>query len=402
MCKSERLEQFLDLGFHPHSDGFMTEEQLNEPEVYYPLTVYLCYECSLVQLGYVVPAKDLYDERYVYESSITKTGRHHFLSLAKSTADRFKLEKDSLVIDVGSNVGVLLSGFKECGTRILGVDPAPIIAKIANANGIHTIPKPFTAELASTILLQKGRASVITATNVFAHIDDLHDFMDAVDMLLAERGVLIIEVPYLVNLIAELQYDTIYHQHLSYFSIKPLVMFFKKFGMRIFDVAQLTLHGGSIRVFVARAGKRKIRGIVQELLDLERRKYMYSMDTFNAFALCVKAQRRDLLYLLRGLKKQGNHIVGISAPAKGNTLLNYCKIDTDLVDYITEKAKIKVGRFTPGMHIPIYPDEKLMQDKPDYALLFAWNFAEEILQNMRDYSKQGGKVITPIPHPKIL
>ena len=402
MCKNSDLKKFLDLGFSALSDNFLTEEQLNYPETFYPLQVCICNECGLWQLSYVVPPELMFNEDYPYESSTTKTGREHYTTMAIDIVNRFDLQPDSLVIDIGSNVGVLLSGFKSKGLRVLGVDPSPNQAKTAIKNGIDTLIEFFSSKLAKKILDKYGKASVITGTNIFAHIDDLDDFLKSVDILLHEKGVFVIESPYLPNLVDNLEYDTIYHEHLSYLSLKPITKLCERFSMQVFDVETQKIHGGSMRYFIGRKGIRPISEKISEFLSLEEKKEIYSDDRLQKFAQDVENQRSELMTLLTDLKKAGKKIVGISAPAKGNTLLNYCKIGPEILDYATEKATSKIGKYTPGMHIPIYPDEKLLSDKPDYAVILAWNFAEEIIKNNQEYRDKGGKFIIPIPKPKII
>lgn len=401
MCKGGNLDLFLDLEFHPPSDRFLTKEELSQPETHYPLRVLLCQDCGQMQLNYVIPADILYLENYPYESSITRTGRDHFFEMARDVSQNYEIPKGSLAIDVGSNVGVLLSGFREQGMKILGVDPALNMAETANANGIETIPTFFSTRAAEQIIKRKGKAHIITGTNVFAHIDDLDDFMKAIDILLEKKGVLVIEAPYAVNLIQNLEYDTVYHEHLGYLSVKPLTKFFKRFGMELFDVKRVAIHGGSARYFVACAGTRKVTSHVRELLALEKKVNIYSMTRLRKFALAVRNQRAQLLDMLYKLKKDGKRIVAVSAPAKGNTLLNYCKIGPETLDYVTEKSKLKIGLFTPGMHIPVVPDDRLLKDQPDYALILAWNFAEEIMENLKEYRRRGGRFIIPLPKPVI-
>lgn len=402
MCKSNELELFLDLGFHPPSDAFLTKEQLDMPEIYYPLTVYTCKKCGLMQLGYVVPAEILYNKNFPYDSSMTLTGKNHFFEMSRDVCERFKLRESSLVIDVGSNVGVLLQGFREQGMKVLGVDPAIKIAEIANANGIETWANFFNYETAKKILKLKGKAAVITATNVFAHIGNLDDFMKAVELLLADDGCFVFEAPYFVDLLENLEYDTIYHEHLCYISVKPLTFFFPRFGMEIFDIKKVAIHGGSLRVFIGRKGKRSISENVEKFLELEKQKNIYSLARLNAFAEEVKNHSKELFGLIYNLKKEGKRIVGLSAPAKGNTLLNFCGLNKNHLDYVTEKSKIKIGLFCPGTHLQVVPDEELQKDRPDYALLLAWNFSEEIMKNMKSFKEAGGKFIIPIPKPRIV
>lgn len=401
-CNSSDLSQFLDLGFTPPADRFLRREQLTEPEMHYPLTVNLCQCCGFVQLGQVVSPEVLYRQDYPYESSITRSGQKHWNEFAKTVVQRFGLGANDLTVDIGSNVGVLLSAFRANGTRILGVDPASNIVRIAERNGVETLNEFFSQSVAADIRKTKGPASVITGTNVFAHVDDLTGFMRAVDHLLNERGVFIFEAPYFVNLVGQLEYDTIYHEHLSYLSLRPLVPFFRKFGMEVFDVEQRDIHGGSFRVYVARQGQHAVTDEVQHLLDLEKQTGVHSLDTLNIFAARVAQNRRDLMNLLHTLKQQGKTVAVVSAPAKGMTLLNYCRLGTETLDFATEKSTLKIGRFTPGTHLPVVPDAELMTRKPDYVLLLAWNFAKEIIRNLNDYREAGGKFIIPIPNLKVL
>lgn len=402
ICNSTDLAQFLDLGFTPPADRFLRREQLDEPETHYPLTVNLCQCCGFVQLGQVVSPEILYRQDYPYESSITRSGQAHWEEFARTVVQRFGLTGDDLVVDIGSNVGVLLSAFRANGPRILGVDPASNIVRIAERNGVETVNEFFSPVVAADIRRTKGPATVITGTNVFAHVDDLAGFMRAVDHLLNERGIFIFEAPYFVNLVGQLEYDTIYHEHLSYLSLRPLVPFFRKFGMEIFDVEQRDIHGGSFRVYVARSGKHSITDEVQRLLDLEKQTGVHSLDTLNAFATRVEQNRQDLLNFLRSLKQQGKTIAAVSAPAKGMTLLNYCRLGPETLGFATEKSTLKIGRFTPGTHLPVVPDSELMTRKPDYVLLLAWNFSKEIIRNLNDYREAGGKFIIPIPTVKVI
>ncbi len=402
MCTSKDLQKFLDLGFTPPADNFLRHDQLREPEVYYPLEVCICENCGLIQLNHVVSPEILYRTDYPYESSTTKTGHHHWASFARQVTRKFSLTKDDLVVDIGSNVGVLLNEFQKCGPRIQGVDPAANIVMIAQKHGIDTICDFFNEEAVEQILALKGHATVLTATNVFAHVDDLYNLMTCVKKLLVATGIFIFEAPYLVNLIKHLEYDTIYHEHLSYLSIKPLIPFFANFDMEIFDIEQADIHGGSFRVYVGMKNQRPVNSIVLEMLKEEEMMRLYDIETLKDFAQKVAENRRELTWLLQTLKREGKRVVGVSAPAKGMTLLNYCHIGPEVLDVVTEKAALKIGRVTPGTHIPVVPDAYLIEHQPDYALLLAWNFAEEIIENLKDYRKKGGKFIIPIPMPKIV
>lgn len=402
LCDSKNLLKFLDLGFHPPSDNFLTEEQLCHEEMYYPLDVYSCLDCGLCQLGYVVPPELMFNENYPYESSITKTLHKHFFSMTESICKKFSIKPNSLAIDIGSNVGVLLSCFKEQGLRVLGIEPSSNIAESARQNGIETISEFFSITLSQKIIKKEGRASIITGTNVFAHVDNLDDFVKAVKTLLEENGIFVIEAPYLGTLLDGLEYDTIYHEHLSYLSLKPMIKFFKKHEMDIFDLEMQSIHGGTYRYFICRNGKYPISTNISKFLEMEMKQQIYDEKKLNNFGEDVRHQKLELLDLLIELKRKGKRIVGVSAPAKGNTLLNYCGIDSDMLDYLTERSKLKIGKFTPGTHIKIFNDDMLLKDKPDYALILAWNFASEIISNNKEYLNQGGKFIIPIPKPIIV
>ena len=402
MCGGRDLHRYLDLGHMPPADQFLRPEQLADPVVGYPLEVYLCVGCGLSQLGYVVSPQILYQEEYPYESSMTRAGREHFRAFAGSVATRFQLRPGDLAVDIGSNVGVLLSGFAEEGLRVLGVDPAANIAAIANERGIPTLPELFGPAVATRIVAEHGTASVITATNVFAHIDDLDELMRAIGTLLGPDGVFVIEAPYLVNLLGRLEYDTIYHEHLSYISVRPLIPFFERFGMRLFDVQETDIHGGSCRFFVDRARRPVETATLQGFLDREEAEGAFDPVRLAGFAARVEANRIALRELLEGLRRAGSTIVGVSAPAKGMTLLNYCRIGPETIGYVTEKSRLKIGRFTPGMHVPVVDDEELLETRPDYALLLAWNFADEIIQNLSAYREAGGRFIIPIPEPHVI
>lgn len=402
ICHGSSFQRYLNLGFTPPADSFIRKQGLQEPEVYYPLEVYLCMECGISQLGYTVSPDILYQHDYPYESSTTRAGRTHFFNFAASVVDRFKLSSNNLAIDVGSNVGVLLDGFKTKGCRILGIEPSANIAAIAVGRGVETINDFISPKLASQVVENYGRASVITATNVFAHIDEQDAFMEAVDLLLDERGVLIIEAPHFLKLIQHLEYDTIYHEHLMYIAVRPLSRLFSRFGYEVFDVEEVGIHGGSIRIYVSRSGRYPATVALGKLLEAEERERIFDLERLTRFSNDVASHRLKLTILLRSLKAEGASLAGISAPAKGMTLLNYCRIGPELLDFVTEKSTLKIGRYTPGMHIPILPDAALVERRPDYALLLAWNFADEIMENLKEYRDKGGKFIIPIPEPRIV
>lgn len=403
LCGSSKLIEYLDLGFTPPADQFRTKDELNLPEIWYPLKVQLCQQCGLSQLSHVVNPQILYQHDYPYESSTTKTGQRHWQEFAEMVIKRVNLPKKSLIVDIGSNVGTLLSFFRDYGMNVLGVDPAPNIVKIANSKfKIRTICDFFNLRVAKEIKQKYNGADVITGTNVFAHIDDLHHLMLAVKKLLKDDGVFIFESPHIKNLIKNLEYDTIYHEHLSYLSLKPLIPFLKKFNLEIFAVEETAIHGGSFRVYIDLRGRRPIDTSVKKLLKEEQKLQLQELKTLRQFANKVYNNRRELNKLIENLLSKGKSIVAVSAPAKGMTLLNFCGLTNRQLKYVSEKTSLKIGRYTPGGHIPIVSDEDFLKDQPDYALLLAWNFSKEIMKNLNNFSKRGGKFIIPIPKPKII
>jgi SAM-dependent methyltransferase len=409
ICKRESLHVFLDLGFTPPADAFLRKEQLHLPETYYPLQVALCDYCGLAQLTHVVSPEVLYRHDYPYESSTTATGQQHWTEFAASCCRELKLTNMDLVIDIGSNVGTLLSKFQAKGAEVLGIEPASNIARLAERNGVPTVNEFFSLDVARVVANMRGRAKLITATNVFAHVNDLHEFLLAVDTLLAPGGVFVFEAPHFGNLVRELQYDTIYHEHLSYLSIRPIEQLCHDsgVGLRVFDVQERDIHGGSFRVFLCRQHQlanreRTVSPQVAGLRIREMETGLQSLERMQAWGHGVHAHQRQLTSLLWDLKRQGHSIAGVSAPAKGMTLLNTCRIGPELLDFVTEKSQLKIGRVTPGTHIPVVSDAALLEHQPDYALLLAWNFAEEIMANLHEYRSRGGRFIIPIPEPRIV
>ncbi len=402
MCESEELELFLNLGDIPRVDRFLTKEELDEPEPFYPLKVCFCKKCGLIQLSYIVPAKELFNENYAYESNTTKTRQDNHHELATNVCKNYKIPKNSLVIDIGSNVGMLLEFFKEENMQVVGIDASSNVVEIANKKGIETICGFFNDDIADKILSEKGKAKIVTATNVFAHIQNYASFMKSLTKIFDEDGIFVIQVPHFLHLLKNLEYDTIYHEHISYFGLKPLMHFFNKFNMEIFDVIETTIDGGSIRCFVSIKGKHTISTNVERILKEEENENVYSLQRLKTFANDVVEHKQKLRELLISLNQQNKKVIGVGAPAKGMTLLNYCKIGSDILSYVTEKSALKIGKYTPGMHIPVKSDEELMKDKPDYALILAWNFADEIMRNLENFKKNGGKFIVPIPSPKII
>ena len=402
ICKSADLHFFLKLGPTPLANRFIKPGHEGEPEPSYPLDVCLCKNCGLVQLGFVVPPEVLFRD-YIYFSSTSTTICNHFAEMAKEVLDNYA-KKGDLVVEIASNDGVLLKNMLGKGVRPLGVEPATNIAKVANREGIETLNDFFNSGTAKKILSERGPAKVILANNVFAHIPDLNDCVEGMELLLHKDGAVMIEFPQLSDLYENLEFDTVYHEHLSYFSLKPLMHLFSKFGMELFDAKKFPVHGGTLRIYVKKkGGPWKVNGeALSRLLANEERLGLYSKEAYDRFAKDVEGLRRELLRLLSGLKKKGKRIAIYSAPAKGNTLLNYCGIGTDIVDYAVDKSPAKQGLLTPGMHIPVFGLDKLRTDRPDYLLVLAWNFKDEIMAQQSEFAAAGGHFIIPVPKPEII
>lgn len=402
MCPCEALTPVLDLGHHPHSDLFPTKTELDDMEPRFPLRLVICSDCKLLQIDYFVNPDYLYRGEYLYQSSTTKTGTSHYHDMAKTIVDRFGFGTiDNLAVDIGSNVGVLLQGFKQEGMSVLGIDPAEVSRKAID-NGIDTIIDYFNLQTAEEITSTHKKASVITGTNVFAHIHELDDAVMGVKHLLREDGVFVVEAPSALELLEHLEYDTIYHQHIGYLSVFPMKRYFERFGMELFDVTKSTIHGGTLRYFVGHKGAHAVLPSVAECIKEEMETGIYDESYLRKFAKKVTEQKVALVELLLQLRKDGKKVVAVSAPAKGNTLLNYCNLDSVFLDFATEKNPLKVGRYTPGTHLEIKNDEAVLEEGADYVLILAWNFAEEIMKNMADFKAGGGKFIIPIPYPKVI
>lgn len=401
VCKGKNLTKVLTLGPTPLANAFLSKKQLDMDEDFFPLDVYFCNNCSFLQLGHIVSPKVLFSD-YVYVSSTSKVFINHFEEFAKDVYRRFKLNSKSLVIDIGSNDGILLKPFKKLGTKALGIEPAKKIALVARKEGIETISEFFSVDLARKIVKEKGNAKIITATNVFAHIDDLDEVVKGLNVLLDEDGVFIMEVPYLIDFLEKKYFDLVYHEHLSYWSLKPLITLFKRFNMVLFDVQKVAAHGGTIRVFVKKEkGPYRVEKNVSKFLELEKKSGLSNINTYIKFADKIQDNKIKLLELLADLKSKGKSIGGYGAPAKGNTLLNFFSIGTEILDYVVDDSPWKQGLYTPGKRIPVVSSKKMYEKKTDYILILAWNFAESIIKMHKRYQESGGKFIVPVPKPKI-
>ncbi len=387
----------LDLGRQPLANSFIAPEALQRPEARYPLELCRCATCGHVQLSLTVPPETMFRE-YLYVSGTSDTIPVHFAAYAKEIAERYVPPK-GLVVEIGSNDGTLLRAFDRGTVRVLGVEPARNIATIANAAGIPTLAEFFSEPIAERIAAEHGQASAVIGNNVVAHIDDLHGLLRGIRVLLAPAGVLVVEFPYIVDLLERRAYDTIYHEHLSYFSVAAIVRIVSEYALEVVDVRRSSIHGGSIRVFVAAKGER--RPEVDQLMALERSMRLAEGDPLVGLADAVCRQRDELRALLSAVRST-RRLAGYGAPAKGNTLLNYCGIDASMLEFIVDRSPLKQGLLTPGSHIPVEPPARLLESGIRDTLLLAWNFADEILRQQRAYRARGGHFIVPIPTPLVV
>lgn len=402
ICNSKDLVKFLSFGKMPLAGRFIKKEEIKN-EKFYPLDVYFCRNCKEVQLLDVVSADTLFKD-YRYLSSVTKTLSEHFRNYAKTMKERFQLNEKSLVVEFGSNDGVLQKPFKDFGITAVGVEPAINVAKIAKERGLIVINDYVSTKVAEHILKSYGKADLICANNTFAHIDDMHEVMRFIKLLLKENGVFVFEVHYLVDLLNKYQYDFIYHQHLMYHSLMALSHLLKLFDMEIFDVKRIPIHFGSIRVYVKNIENKResIREVVKELLKLEKKMGLDQEETFFKFASEVISKRDEITKTVKGLKAKGKKIIGYGASGRASVHLNFCNLGPKEIDYIVDMSPERQNRLMPGTHIPIISPEVLKKDNPDYAILFAYNYEKEILGKEREFIERGGKFIIPIPDVRIV
>ncbi|HSX13430.1 MAG TPA: class I SAM-dependent methyltransferase [Chlamydiales bacterium] len=400
-CHSNKLYKFLSLGNHPPSNSFIPADKVQFEERF-PLEVYLCESCYLVQLLDVVPAETIFTE-YVYLASSSQALKKHYAQLTGQITERFGLKSGDVVVDIGCNDGILLSGYSHTGLMKVGVEPSNV-GEIAAQAGFKIFKGFFSPETAREIIKTCGKVKIATATNVFAHVDNIGRFADGVSLLLDNDGVFIIEASYLIDLIDQTLFDTIYHEHLCYISLTPLVPFLAKHGLEVFDVTRVPFgaSGPAIRVYAQKnKGPRPISNSVPEMLEAERLWGVGKIDRYKGYADKVNEIKLKVTELIRTLRKKGFTVGGYGAPAKGNTLLNYFNITSDLITEIAETNKLKQNLLTPGSHIPIVSEDHFLKKMPDYALLLSWNYLDFFLKNS-EYIRRGGKFIVPIPTPTIL
>lgn len=399
-CSSSSIYPIVHFGRTPIADRLITKEQLNEPEIFELLTLVFCKNCALVQIAETVPPEILFSSSYPYFSSVSKKLCEHFADSAASIMNKRKLGPESLVIEAASNDGCMLRNFVGEGIPVMGIDPADGPVARAREVGVRTRHGFFTRDTAEEFVKENLHADVFLANNVLAHVADLNGFVDGIAKVLKPSGQAVIECPYLADLVKHCEFDTIYHQHLCYFSVTSLDALFRQHGMVLVDVERTAIHGGSLRLFVEHSGFPSPRVI--DLLAEEHRIGLDRYDFFQDFANRIQDLRDQLKELLADLKQQGRRIAGYAAAAKATTLLAFCGIGTETLDYVVDLSKFKQGRYMPGNHLPILAPEHLLEDRPDYLLILAWNFASEIIRQQEAYERAGGRFIVPIPRPAIL
>ena len=397
LCGSPLRHTFVDLGMSPLCESFLAVSELDRMEPFYPLHALICDRCFLVQLKEYVQPEHIFTE-YAYFSSYSTSWVAHAKAYAEMATRRLGLGAASFVVELASNDGYLLQHFGPLGVPCFGIEPAINVARAAEAKGVPTRVDFFGERLALALVAEGRQADLVIGNNVLAQVPDLNDFVAGIAILLKPEGVATLEFPHLARLMAENQFDTIYHEHFSYFSGLTVDAMARRHGLKIVDVERLPTHGGSLRVWLAKSGSRQSASdAVQALLDEEEAEGFGSLATYAAFAEQVRRTKRDLLAFLIQAKREGKRICGYGAPGKGNTLLNYCGIGTDFIDFTVDRNPYKHGRFTPGMHIPIHPVEALDAARPDYILILPWNLKREIVAQLRHVAGWGAKLVLPIP-----
>jgi SAM-dependent methyltransferase len=402
-CDATLEVTFCDLGMSPLANSYVTADRLDAGEAVYPLHVYVCAECLLVQVPLFESAENIFSD-YLYFSSYSQSWLDHAHRYVDAVVERFGLGPDHQVVEIASNDGYLLQYFAPHGVRALGIEPAANVAEVARERGIETIVGFFESGLAASLVKDGLQADLLIGNNVLAHVPNLNDFVSSMAVLLAPTGLVTMEFPHLYQLMAENQFDTIYHEHFSYFSFLTVSKVFAHHGLRIFDVEQIPTHGGSLRIFACHAddSSHPDTDRVTALRATEREAGLDRLESYSDFAEGVRRSKRALLRFLIDAKERGDSVVAYGAPAKGNTLLNYCGVRTDLIDYTVDRSPYKQGTALPGTRIPVYAPERIKETKPDYVLILPWNLQDEIVSEMAFVREWGGQFVVPIPEVTVL
>jgi cyclopropane fatty-acyl-phospholipid synthase-like methyltransferase len=403
-CASPLRHTFVDLGMSPLCQRHVKPEELGQREPFYPLVAYVCEDCFLVQLEEIVPPDEIFNSDYAYFSSYSDSWLAHAQRYCDAMAARFGLGPGQSVVEIASNDGYLLQYFQKLGLRVQGIEPAANVAAEAERKGIPSLVRFFGRETARFVRETQGPADLLLGNNVLAHVPDLNDFVAGLAVLLAERGVLTMEFPHLMRLVAENQFDTIYHEHFSYLSFGSAERIFARHGLVLFDVEELPTHGGSLRIYARHAANARepVHARVAALRAREQAAGMQDLEYYRRFGVKVAETKRKLLRFLIDARDAGKTIVGYGAPGKGNTLLNYCGIRTDLLDYTVDRSPHKQGNYLPGTRIPICAPERIRETRPDYVLMLPWNLRDEIMKQMDYIRGWGGRFVVPIPEVRVL
>ena len=404
-CQHPLQHTFVNLGGSPISNDFLKSEQLDKSEKFYPLHTYVCDRCFLVQLPEVESREHIFgDGNYAYFSSYSESWLQHCESYTNLMVERFGFDRSSQVIEIASNDGYLLQYFQNQNIPVLGIEPAINVAAVAEAKGIPTLTKFFGVQTATELVALGKQADLLLGNNVLAHVPDLNDFVAGMKLLLKPEGIITIEFPHLLQLITQNQFDTIYHEHFSYFSFLTVEQVFAAHGLTLFDVEELPTHGGSLRIYGRHSenARLEVSDRVAELKSQEVGFRLDRIDTYLDFTTQVESIKRQLLTFLIQAKTEGKSVVGYGAPAKGNTLLNYCGIRTDFIDYTVDRSPHKQGLFLPGTHIPIHSPDRIAETKPEYVLILPWNLRSEIIEQMAHIRAWGGKFVVPIPQLEVI
>lgn len=401
-CQNKLEHVFVDLGTSPLCNDYVKPEQVNTIQQSYPLVIYVCENCFLVQVGERVSPEKIYSD-YYYFSSYSHSWLQHAKRYVELMVDKYRISREHFVVEIASNDGYLLQYFKKKEIPILGVEPSENVARASIEKGIPTEKVFFGEKTAKKLKEKYAAADVILGNNVLAHVPDINDFIKGLDVMLNEEGIMTFEFPHLFQLVKNNQFDTIYHEHFFYYSLIVVESLFKKHGMRIFDVQQLSTHGGSVRIFVARESNKKfpVNGSVERALNLEIENGYLDIDFYKSFGRKVQQLKTEIVTLVEDVKNHGHTLVGYGAPGKGNTLLNYCEIGRDMIDYTVDRNPSKQGHYLPGSLIPIYHPAKIRETKPDYVFILPWNLKDEIMEQLRYVRDWDGKFIIPIPEPVI-
>tara|TARA_B100001059_G_scaffold70307_1_gene67469 strand:- start:1509 stop:2765 length:1257 start_codon:yes stop_codon:yes gene_type:complete len=402
ICRSKKIYEILDLGHSGLCDSLLKKDDLNKHEKSYPLKLFKCKKCHLLQINYVVNNEEVFHLDYPYKSGITKTLKDLLHSTSKYSVDNFKFSKKPLAIDIGSNDGTLLEGFKNHGFKVLGIEPTNI-AKLANKKGIKTIQKFFDYKTAQFIKKRYHKAEVITGTNIFAHINKLDSLMKGVKNLLnPDNGIFVTESHYAVNILDEMQFDSVYHEHLRFYLLKPLIFLLNKYNFNVIDASRIPNYAGSIRVTATLNKKIKPKKSIKQILNNEKKAGFYSEKKYKQYAKKVIKVKKDLSEMLWKLKLNKKKIVGVGCPGRSVTLLAYCNITDQLIDYIAEQSSsLKLNMFTPSTHIKIIDEKYMINNQPDYALVLSWHYGKNVMKNLRNKGYKG-KFIMPLPKPRII